>query len=74
MGGGLGDVHGGRRLNIYRSICSMVSSNTRSGDRKRLPKMGYAGSDLDIEFTLDEPESLTAVQIEALESLKNAGL
>ena len=41
---------------------------------KRLPKMRYAGSDLDIEFTLDEPESLTAAQIEALESLKNAGL
>ena len=57
-----------------KTVSVKVSSNTRIGDRKRLPKMGYAGSDLDIEFTLDEPESLTATQIEALESLKNAGL
>ena len=57
-----------------KTVSVKVSSNTRIGDRKRLPKMGYAGSDLDIEFTLDEPESLTAVQIEALESLKYAGL
>ena len=57
-----------------KTVSVKVSSNTRIGDRKRLPKMGYAGSDLDIEFTLDEPESLTAVQIEALESLKNTGL
>ena len=57
-----------------KTVSVKVSSNTRIGDRKRLPKMGYAGSDLDIEFTLDEAESLTEAQIEALESLKNAGL
>ena len=57
-----------------KTVSVKVSPNTRIGDRKRLPKMGYAGSDLDIEFILDEPESLTAVQIEALESLKNTGL
>tara|TARA_B100000700_G_scaffold236368_1_gene262202 strand:+ start:1581 stop:2498 length:918 start_codon:yes stop_codon:yes gene_type:complete len=51
-----------------------VAEKTRIGDRKRLPKMGYAGSDLDIEFILDEPESLTPAQIEALESLNKAGL
>jgi|TARA_B100000530_G_scaffold1184_1_gene1025 DnaJ-class molecular chaperone len=51
-----------------------VSANTRIGDRKRLPKMGYAGSDLDIEFILDELESLNDAQVEALESLRNTGL
>ena len=51
-----------------------VSANTRIGDRKRLPKMGYAGSDLDIEFMLDELESLNDAQVEALQSLRDAGL
>ena len=37
------------------------------GDRQRV-------KDLDIEFILDEPESLTAEQIEVLKSLQNAGL
>ncbi|MEE2759131.1 MAG: DnaJ C-terminal domain-containing protein [Candidatus Thermoplasmatota archaeon] len=57
-----------------KKVSVKVAENTRIGDRKRLPKMGYAGSDLDIEFILDEPESLTPSQIEALKSLKNAGL
>ncbi len=57
-----------------KKVSVKVAENTRIGDRKRLPKMGYAGSDLDIEYILDEPESLTPSQIEALKSLKNAGL
>ena len=36
--------------------------------------MGYAGSDLDIEFILDELETLNDAQVEALESLRKAGL
>ena len=47
---------------------------TRIGDRKRLPKMGFAGADLDIEFTLDEPESLTPSQRDALEARRDAGM
>ncbi len=57
-----------------KTVSVKVSANTRIGDRKRLPKMGYAGSDLDIEFTLDEPESLTDAQIKALKSLSESGL
>ena len=57
-----------------KTVSVKVAAETRIGDRKRLPKMGYAGSDLDIEFILDEPESLTAEQIEILKSLQNAGL
>ena len=36
--------------------------------------MGYAGADLDIEFTLDEPESLTPSQKAALEALRDTGM
>ena len=57
-----------------KTVSVKVSENTRIGDRKRLPKMGYAGSDLDIEFILDEPESLNEAQVEALESLRKTGL
>ena len=57
-----------------KTVSVKVSKNTRIGDRKRLPKMGYAGSDLDIEFILDELETLNDEQVEALESLRNAGL
>tara|TARA_B100001029_G_scaffold171266_1_gene167921 strand:- start:2361 stop:3278 length:918 start_codon:yes stop_codon:yes gene_type:complete len=57
-----------------KTVSVKVAAKTRIGDRKRLPKMGYAGSDLDIEFILEEPESLTSAQIEILESLKKAGL
>ena len=63
-----GDAPAGKTVSVK------VSKNTRIGDRKRLPKMGYAGSDLDIEFILDELETLNDEQVEALESLRNAGL
>ena len=59
---------------VGKTVSVKVAAETRIGDRKRLPKMGYAGSDLDIEFILDEPESLTSEQIEVLKSLQNAGL
>jgi hypothetical protein len=36
--------------------------------------MGYSGADLDIEFTLDELESLSPSQKTALEALRDAGL
>jgi len=39
-----------------------------------LPKMGFAGADLDIEFMLDEPESLTPAQRDALAALRDAGM
>ena len=57
-----------------KTVSVKVAPATRIGDRKRLPKMGFAGADLDIEFTLDEPESLTPPQREALEALRDAGM
>ena len=57
-----------------KTVSVKVAAATRIGDRKRLPKMGYAGADLDIEFTLDEPENLTPSQREALEALRDAGM
>jgi DnaJ-class molecular chaperone len=57
-----------------KTVSVKVAAETRIGDRKRLPKMGYAGADLDIEFTLDEPENLTHSQREALEGLRDAGM
>ena len=57
-----------------KTVSVKVSAATRIGDRKRLPKMGYAGADLDIEFILDELESLSSLQKAALESLRDAGL
>ena len=57
-----------------KTVSVKVAPATRIGDRKRLPKMGFAGADLDIEFTLDEPESLTPSQREALEALRDAGM
>ena len=57
-----------------KTVSVKVAAATRIGDRKRLPKMGYAGADLDIEFALDEPESLTPSQKAALESLRDTGM
>ena len=57
-----------------KTVSVKVSAATRIGDRKRLPKMGYAGADLDIEFTLNEPDELTASQREALEALRDSDL
>ncbi|MEE3310040.1 MAG: J domain-containing protein, partial [Candidatus Thermoplasmatota archaeon] len=57
-----------------KTVSVKVAPATRIGDRKRLPKMGFAGADLDIEFTLDEHESLTPSQPEALEALRDAGM
>ncbi len=57
-----------------KTVSVKVAAATRIGDRKRLPKMGYAGADLDIEFTLDEPESLTPSQQAALEALRDTGM
>jgi molecular chaperone DnaJ len=57
-----------------KTVSVKVATATRIGDRKRLPKMGYAGADLDIEFTLDEPESLTSSQKAALAALRDAGM
>ena len=57
-----------------KTVSVKVAPATRIGDRKRLPKMGFAGADLDIEFTLDEHESLTPSQQEALEALRDAGM
>ena len=59
---------------VGKTVSVKVAPATRIGDRKRLPKMGFAGADLDIEFTLDEPESLTPSQREALEALRDAGM
>jgi len=57
-----------------KTVAVKVAAETRIGDRKRLPKMGYAGADLDIEFILDEPENLTPSQREALEALREVGM
>ena len=57
-----------------KTVSVKVAPATRIGDRKRLPKMGFAGADLDIEFMLDEPESLTPAQRDALEALRDAGM
>ena len=57
-----------------KTVSISVAPETRIGDRRRLPKQGFAGGDLDFEFTLSELESLTSEQREALESLRDKGL
>jgi len=39
-----------------------------------LQGQGHAGGALDVEFTLSEPEELSDSQVEALNSLRDAGL
>jgi len=57
-----------------KTVSVKLSPETRIGDRKRLPGLGFAGADLDIEFTLAEQESLNEDQRAALESLRERGL
>lgn len=57
-----------------RTVSITIAPETRIGDRRRLAKQGFAGGDLDIEFTLSEHEALTNEQREALESLRERGL
>ena len=57
-----------------KMVSVRLAPETRIGDRKRLPKMGFAGADLDIEFTLAEHDSLSEEQRAALEALRERGL
>ncbi|MDP6905972.1 MAG: DnaJ C-terminal domain-containing protein [Candidatus Thalassarchaeaceae archaeon] len=56
------------------TVSLSVAPETRIGDRKRLPKQGFAGGDLDIEFILMELESISDEQREVLKSLQKEGL
>ena len=51
-----------------------VAPLTQVGDRRRMAKAGYNGGDLTLEFTLAEPETLTASQEAALKALGDEGL
>ncbi len=57
-----------------KTVSVKVSPMTKIGDRKRLPKMGYSNSDLDIEFILFETETLNDAQRQALDVLRDSGL
>lgn len=51
-----------------------VAPLTQVGDRRRMAKAGYNGGDLTLEFTLADPETLTASQEAALKALGDEGL
>ena len=51
-----------------------VAENSQPGDRRRMSGAGYRGSDLDLEFVLDEVDALTAEQRAAIEALRKVGL
>ena len=51
-----------------------VEPFTQVGDRRRMSKAGYNGSDLELEFTLVEHEALTNEQKDALDGLNKPGL
>lgn len=51
-----------------------ILANSRIGDRRRMKGKGYAGGDLDLEFTLAEQGELTAQQIATLKELQKHGL
>lgn len=51
-----------------------VEPFTQVGDRRRMSKAGYNGSDLELEFTLVEHEALTNEQKGALDGLNKLGL
>jgi molecular chaperone DnaJ len=51
-----------------------VEPFTQVGDRRRMSKAGYNGSDLELEFTLVEHEALTNEQKDALDGLNKLGL
>ena len=59
---------------IGKKIQIDVPKGTRIGDRHRIQGHGHSGGPLDIEFVLDEPESLTDPQVDALRSLRDSGL
>jgi DnaJ-class molecular chaperone len=58
----------GKEGRLTVAPCSQV------GDRRRMSKAGYNGSDLELEFTLAEHVQLTDEQKTALESLSELGL
>ena len=51
-----------------------VEPFTQVGDRRRMSKAGYNGSDLELEFTLVEYDTLTKKQKNALDGLNKLGL
>ena len=51
-----------------------VAENSQPGDRRRMSGAGYRGSDLDLEFVLDEVDALSAEQRAAIEALRKVGL
>jgi DnaJ-class molecular chaperone len=59
---------------IGKKIQIDVPKGTRIGDRLRIQGHGHSGGPLDIEFVLDEPDSLTDSQVDALRSLRDSGL
>ena len=51
-----------------------VPERTKIGDRRRIQGHGHQGSDLDIEFVLQETDKLSEKQIDILNQLRDCGL